>query len=289
MKIKNYFKNYNLITVSLIVIFLFFAIYFVFAKNESSNSVYRNIGATEAQKIITSNTSLKVLDVRTKEEYEEGHIAGATNLDFYGNSFKNDLSKLNKDDTYLVYCRSGNRSGQTLSIMKDLGFKNVYNLSNGIKSPYFDGQLIKGEQSVSNNSLVSQKTSGTDLIKNALDEAINDEYRAHAFYSGVIMSFGEVRPFSMIIQSEQNHIDFLKSLYKKYNLEIPKDNNVVKKFDGSLSDACKIGVDAETENLKLYKNKLIPSMSSYTDIVEVFNNLMNASEFKHLPAFTKCS
>jgi rhodanese-related sulfurtransferase len=123
MKIKNYFKNYNLIIISLAIIIFFFVIYFVFAKNDNTNSNYRNIGATEAQKIITSNTSLKVLDVRTKEEYEEGHIAGATNLDFYGNSFKNDLSKLNKDDTYLVYCRSGNRSGQTLSIMKDLGFK----------------------------------------------------------------------------------------------------------------------------------------------------------------------
>ena len=73
-----------------------------------------------------------VLDVRTAKEYDEGHIAGSKNLDFYSQTFADELDALDKHTPYLIYCRSGNRSGQTLALMESLGFTNVIDLEGGV-------------------------------------------------------------------------------------------------------------------------------------------------------------
>lgn len=74
-----------------------------------------------------------ILDVRTPDEFKNGHIKGAINIDFY-NNFLNHIGKLNKSKNYLLYCRSGNRSNTALKIMGKAGFKNVFHLKNGIIS-----------------------------------------------------------------------------------------------------------------------------------------------------------
>ncbi len=75
---------------------------------------------------------LQVLDVRTAEEFGQGHLADATNIDFYGADFRSRLDTLDRDTPYFVYCHSGNRSGQAVQIMADLGFTQVYDLDGGI-------------------------------------------------------------------------------------------------------------------------------------------------------------
>ncbi len=75
-----------------------------------------------------------LLDVRTPEEFKTGRLKGATNIDFYNESFEDDIDKLDKRKKYLLYCRSGNRSRQTMFLMRDLGFDEVYNLEDGIIS-----------------------------------------------------------------------------------------------------------------------------------------------------------
>ena len=75
---------------------------------------------------------LVVLDVRTAEEFAEGHLAGATMLDFYADDFADRLADLDPDAPYLVYCRSGNRSGQTRALMEELGFTDVTDVDGGI-------------------------------------------------------------------------------------------------------------------------------------------------------------
>jgi rhodanese-related sulfurtransferase len=75
-----------------------------------------------------------ILDVRTKKEYDEGNIPNSINLDFYSSNFKNELNNLDKDKVYFIYCRSGSRSEKTLNIMKELKFKEVYNLDGGYLS-----------------------------------------------------------------------------------------------------------------------------------------------------------
>ncbi len=72
------------------------------------------------------------LDVRTPGEFAEGHIEGAQLIDFQSGNFENEISALDKNATYAVYCRSGNRSGQAVKVMHDAGFHNVYNLNGGV-------------------------------------------------------------------------------------------------------------------------------------------------------------
>ncbi|MGE3757991.1 MAG: rhodanese-like domain-containing protein [Pseudobdellovibrionaceae bacterium] len=69
-----------------------------------------------------------ILDVRTEKEYKEVHIPEVLNIDFYQADFKNKIEKLDKAHSYRVYCRSGNRSGKTVSLMKSMGFTKLENL-----------------------------------------------------------------------------------------------------------------------------------------------------------------
>jgi rhodanese-related sulfurtransferase len=86
-----------------------------------------------------NNSDFLILDVRTPKEFKGEHILGAKNLNYYSNTFRDDLNKLDKNRRYLVYCRSGRRSGIALSLMKTLDFKEVYNVLGGIIAWKKDG------------------------------------------------------------------------------------------------------------------------------------------------------
>jgi len=73
-----------------------------------------------------------LLDIRTVPEVDAGHLSGAVALDFYSDTFRDDLAVLNRDLIYLIYCRTGNRTGQTYEIMEELGFEQVYDMGGGI-------------------------------------------------------------------------------------------------------------------------------------------------------------
>ncbi len=129
-----------------------------------------------------------------------------------------------------------------------------------------------------------------DPVKSALDEAINDEYKALSTYQAVIAAFGSARPFAMIKGAEEQHISALKAIYDKYGLETPTNTWVgTMSAPATLKEACQTGVDAEIANAALYRNTLLPAVSGYEDITAVFTNLMNASKDKHLPAFERCN
>lgn len=95
----------------------------------------KNITPKEARILIEKNKDnpdLVVLDVRTPEEFSEGHIEGAINLDFYSPDFREELGKLDRSRTYITHCRSGKRSEKTIEMMNELGFREVYNMEGGI-------------------------------------------------------------------------------------------------------------------------------------------------------------
>lgn len=77
---------------------------------------------------------LVVLDVRTPEEFSEGHLEGAIAIDFYDPSFADEIAGLDPTVPYLIYCRSGNRSGQTTELMRQLDFEDVTEIDGGIVS-----------------------------------------------------------------------------------------------------------------------------------------------------------
>ncbi len=78
------------------------------------------------------NPDLVILDVRTAEEFSTGFIEGAENIDYSRDDFEERLESLDKNRTYLVYCRSGGRSRRALELMRERGFYRIYNLAGGI-------------------------------------------------------------------------------------------------------------------------------------------------------------
>lgn len=77
-------------------------------------------------------SSSQIVDVRTPEEFEEGHITNAVNMNVTGDDFEKQIESLDKEKPVMVYCKSGGRSARAASILKDKGFKNVYDLDGGI-------------------------------------------------------------------------------------------------------------------------------------------------------------
>ena len=69
-----------------------------------------------------------VLDVRTPGEFAEGHLAGVEHIDFMNPSFRDRVDALDRDATYYLYCRSGNRSGKAAELMQEMGFSDVTNI-----------------------------------------------------------------------------------------------------------------------------------------------------------------
>jgi rhodanese-related sulfurtransferase len=73
-----------------------------------------------------------LVDVRTPEELPEGIIGGARNIDFTASDFSQNISVLDKDRPYFVYCKSGKRSASAVAQMKEMGFKDLYTLEGGL-------------------------------------------------------------------------------------------------------------------------------------------------------------
>jgi rhodanese-related sulfurtransferase len=93
-------------------------------------TVVTHVDAKAAAKLVAEGKVI-VLDVRTVEEFAEGHVAGATNINFMASDFATQVGKLDREKTYLVHCASGGRSTRCLPQLKQLGFKQVIHLDGG--------------------------------------------------------------------------------------------------------------------------------------------------------------
>lgn len=109
---------------------LIFILTILFSCNLSDKII--NEITTADFKSLNSVEDIQLIDVRTIEEYNSGYIDGALNIDFYKFSFIDSINVLDKSKTTVVYCKSGNRSSKSALMMKSLGFKNVYNLKEGM-------------------------------------------------------------------------------------------------------------------------------------------------------------
>jgi len=110
-------------------------------KTEEVSAVV-DISPQDADPLIKENAengNFVILDVRTPEEYQAGHIENAKNIDYSSQNFKDEIGKLDEAKTYFVYCRSGNKSKEAAKIMKDLGFENIYNLESGMSQWQAEG------------------------------------------------------------------------------------------------------------------------------------------------------
>lgn len=93
---------------------------------------FPSITVQKAQSMIDKNKHLMILDVRTAGEFHAGHIKDAHLLDVTQDSvFLEGLKSFDKSKTYLVYCRSGQRSRKACNLMQENGIQDVYNLDEG--------------------------------------------------------------------------------------------------------------------------------------------------------------
>jgi rhodanese-related sulfurtransferase len=96
--------------------------------------ITKNVSVNDFQLLIDEKKDHIILDVRTPQEVAEGSIKDSQKLDFYDPEFKAKLDQLDKTKPLLIYCKSGRRSGIVMSTLRELGFKEVYNLQGGILS-----------------------------------------------------------------------------------------------------------------------------------------------------------
>ena len=116
----------------LLAVVLVLAVVAVWAVNAHRSKGFRTVSSDEFAQLIGDTATVQLVDVRTKEEYEEGHISDALLIDFYSYNFTDQATaKLSKEKSVAVYCRSGRRSASAASKLTKLGF-NVINLDGGI-------------------------------------------------------------------------------------------------------------------------------------------------------------
>ena len=101
-------------------------------QRDDKNTIFEDINLVDALKYMEENSDYILMDVRTVEEIAEGKISkDALELDFRKDNFRSEVVKLDRERTYLVYCRSGGRSSKAQKIMKEEGFQKVYNIEGG--------------------------------------------------------------------------------------------------------------------------------------------------------------
>ncbi|NJK95331.1 MAG: rhodanese-like domain-containing protein [Bacteroidales bacterium] len=108
------------------VIVLFLVVLNIHAQNITE------VQSSKVNDMLKTDKGWVVLDVRTPQEFSQGHLPGALNIDIYQNNALEKISKLNKDAKYIVYCRTRNRSGVVSDFMIQKGFKTVYQMVDGI-------------------------------------------------------------------------------------------------------------------------------------------------------------
>lgn len=102
----------------------------LFSKSEAA---YNTVDSSELEQIIKTNGSdIGLIDVRTEQEHQGGHIPNSENINVMGPDFVTKLEFLDREKHYYVYCASGNRSKTACGQMTHMGFKNVHNLRMGM-------------------------------------------------------------------------------------------------------------------------------------------------------------
>ena len=102
------------------------------ACSPSDTATIDTVSPQEAHEQLAGEPDTILLDIRTPEEFAQVRIPGAVNIDFYASDFAERLAELDRNRTYVVYCRSGNRTRQAQSVFADLDFTSVHDVDGGI-------------------------------------------------------------------------------------------------------------------------------------------------------------
>ena len=112
--------------------FVFFSLLLIYSCQIFESNEINEISDSQFTEI--QDTDYILVDVRTAEEYESGHIQDAVNFDFYSESFQKEILSLDKSSSIILYCRTQNRSTKTANYLKENGYKEITVLAGGITS-----------------------------------------------------------------------------------------------------------------------------------------------------------
>ncbi|MGV3526134.1 MAG: rhodanese-like domain-containing protein [Candidatus Sericytochromatia bacterium] len=105
----------------------------VLTRQATSERAVTQISVQEAKQWLADpQAKWLLLDLRTPAEIARGHVAGAAPLNFNAPDFRTRLEQMDRNQPTIIYCQSGNRSGKALEIMREMGFRNVYDVRGGI-------------------------------------------------------------------------------------------------------------------------------------------------------------
>ena len=113
-------------------IFCFAICLLTFSCKEEVKSDEVQVVSAEEMETLLEMDDVQVVDVRTPDEYKEGYIDNAQNIDFFSPTFDEDIVDLDKSKPVILYCKSGGRSAKCAKKMKDAGFVKIYDLEGGI-------------------------------------------------------------------------------------------------------------------------------------------------------------
>ena len=301
-------KNNNFLLFGLLGVVIATLLLMTFTKSGS-----KLVGDVFTEKF-KSTPGAVLVDVRTPGEFSTGHIDKAINIDFENQTFLSEIKKLDVNKTYFVYCRSGNRSGQAISLMKANGINNIYELQGGIVSnkDYVTlvttnsndlEYVVDASDMVNGQALIAgtQKSVLTEKEIAGLIQMREEEKLARDVYTTLGENWG-TRIFSNIASSEQTHTDAIKVLLERYDIKDPVTSNAVGVFtsktvqdlyskltaQGKVSLAEALIVGATIEDLDIHDLDIFKSQTTKEDILRTYNNLQRGSR-NHMRAFVKTS
>ncbi|PKQ43601.1 rhodanese-like domain-containing protein [Confluentibacter flavum] len=109
---------------------------------EAESSKITVITPEEMQSFLEAD-NVQLIDVRTQEEYNKGHIKGAQNINFFSPTFFDDINKLDKEKPVYLYCNSGKRSANCAEKMIEIGFVKIYDLEGGFSKWKHEGSEVE--------------------------------------------------------------------------------------------------------------------------------------------------
>ena len=130
-----------------IILAVTFLAFLLLSPRAQSDQQFTAVSPKEASALIEKNegnSDFVILDIRTPGEFQSGHIENSIMIDFYSKTFAEEVNRLDKGKTYLIHCRSGNRSTRSMELFKKLQFQKIFHLSSGINGWNSEGlPLVK--------------------------------------------------------------------------------------------------------------------------------------------------
>lgn len=118
-------------------------IFMILSACTSSAQKHFEVNSTDVAALLSKDPNVVVLDVRTAGEFNQGHIKGAINIDINQPDALNRINKLDKKASYLVYCRTKNRSGVAVNNMEQNGYKSIYQMMDGMNGWNMNGLPVE--------------------------------------------------------------------------------------------------------------------------------------------------